>query len=91
MQPSRFEGKSITVREAQMLCKPVIITNYLTASSQIKDGVDGKIVPIDNEGCAMGLYDFILNKGLQELISEYLSKNDFAMKGEINKLYEIIE
>ena len=91
VQPSRFEGKSITVREAQMLCKPVIITNYLTASSQIKDGVDGKIVPIDNEGCAMGLYDFILNKGLQELISEYLSKNDFAMKGEINKLYEIIE
>ena len=35
VQPSRYEGKSVTVREAQMLCKPVVVTNYPTASSQI--------------------------------------------------------
>ena len=27
VQPSRYEGKSVTVREAQMLCKPVVVTN----------------------------------------------------------------
>ena len=51
VQPSRYEGKSVTVREAQILCKPVIITNYTTAPSQISDGVDGVIVPMDNEAC----------------------------------------
>ena len=46
-QPSRYEGKSVTVREAQMLCKPVIITNYATSQSQIQDRVDGVIVPME--------------------------------------------
>ena len=32
VQPSRYEGKSVTVREAQMPCKPVVVTNYPTAS-----------------------------------------------------------
>lgn len=31
VQPSCYEGKSVVVREAQMLCKPVIVTNYPTA------------------------------------------------------------
>ena len=37
-QPSRYEGKSVTVREAQMLCKPVAVTAYPTATSQVRDG-----------------------------------------------------
>ena len=66
VQPSRYEGKSVTVREAQMLRKPVVVTNYPTAKSQIRDGIDGVIVPIDNEGCALGMYDFIRNEDLQQ-------------------------
>lgn len=52
IQPSRYEGKAVTVREAQMLCKPVVITNFPTACSQLTDGVDGIIVPLENEACA---------------------------------------
>ena len=55
VQPSRFEGNSVTVREAQMLCKPVVVSDYPTAKSQIKDGMDGVIVPLDNAGCAQGI------------------------------------
>ena len=89
-QPSRYEGKSITVREAQMLCKPVVVTNYLTAPSQIKDGVDGRIVPMDNVGCAKGLCNFIQDKALQENISSYLAQHDYGSKEEVNKLYNLI-
>lgn len=77
-QPSRYEGKSVTVREAQMLCKPVVITNYATAKSQIKDGVDGVIVPKDNEGCAKGIADFIRNIQLQNEIKNYLHDHDYG-------------
>lgn len=90
VQPSRYEGKSITVREAQILCKPVVITNYATASSQVKDGIDGIIVPMDNDGCAKGIVDFILNTKLQGDIVEYLKKHDYGNMDEVEKLYKII-
>ena len=90
-QPSRYEGKSVTVREAQMLCKPVVITDYPTAKSQIKHGVDGIIVPMDNEGCANGMADFILNHQLQQQIVDYLRKNDFGNTEELNILYKLLD
>ena len=90
VQPSRYEGKSVTVREAQMLCKPVVVTNYPTAKSQIQDGVDGIIVPMDNEGCAQCLADFILNTELQEQITEHLRSHDYGNMGEVDKLYKLI-
>lgn len=90
VQPSRYEGKSVTVREAQMLCKPVVVTNYPTASSQIKNGLDGVIVPLDNEGCARGLAEFILDKDKQRQIVDYLSTHDFGNEGEVEKIYRLL-
>ncbi len=90
VQPSRYEGKSVTVREAQMLCKPVVVTNYPTAKSQIQDGIDGKIVSMDNEGCAEGLAEFILNSKLQEQIIEYLRSHDYGNMAEVEKLYKLL-
>lgn len=90
VQPSRYEGKSVTVREAQMLCKPVVVTNYPTAKSQIQDGIDGKIVPMDNEGCAQGIAEFILNTEMQKQITDYLMTHDYGNEAEVGKLYEII-
>ena len=89
-QPSRYEGKSVTVREAQMLCKPVVITNYATAKSQIRDGVDGVIVSKDNEGCASGIADFIRKKQLQNDIINYLHDHDYGNVEEVEKVYRMI-
>lgn len=90
VQPSRYEGKSVTVREAQMLCKPVVVTNYPTASSQIQDGKDGIIVPLNNEGCAKDLAEFILDKQKQEHIIDYLKAHDYGNVGEVEKIYDLI-
>lgn len=91
VQPSRYEGKSVTVREAQMLCKPVAVTAYLTAPSQIQDGVDGVIVPLDNEGAARGLADFIRDTELQSRITDYLRTHDYGNEGEVEKIYNLIK
>lgn len=91
VQPSRYEGKSVTVREAQMLCKPVVVTNYPTASSQIKNGIDGVIVPMDNEGCARGLAEVIMDKAQQERLVDYLKTHDYGNESEVDKIYRIIE
>ena len=90
VQPSRYEGKSVTVREAQMLYKPVVITNYPTASSQVKDGVDGVIVPLDNQACADGIVRFIRDKALQERIIDYLKTHDYGNESEVKKIYKLL-
>ncbi|MCE2617194.1 MAG: glycosyltransferase [Phocaeicola sp.] len=90
VQPSRYEGNSVTVREAQILCKPVVVTNYATAASQINDGLDGIIVPHDNTQCAEGIYNFIQNKSLQEKIIDYLKSHNYGNMREVEKVYRLI-
>lgn len=90
VQPSRYEGKSVTVREAQMLCKPVVVANYPTAASQINDGVDGVIVPLENEGCASGIVEFVKDVRKREKIVEYLGNHDYGNVSEIHKIYEML-
>ena len=90
IQPSRYEGNAVTVNEALILGKPVAITNYATAKSQINDGVDGVIVPLDNKDCAEGLMRFVNDKELQKKIAENISNIDFSKSDEIKKLYELI-
>ena len=91
VQPSRYEGKSITVREAQILCKPVIVTNYPTASSQIQSGLDGVIVPLEVDACAGEMTAFIRNVELQQKIVKYLQTHDYGNVGEIEKIYRLCE
>lgn len=90
VQPSRYEGKCVTVREAQILHKPVIITNYATSSSQLKDGYDGIIVPMDNEKCAVGIAKVIRDKELQKRLIENTKKSDYSNQEEIEKIYQLI-
>ncbi len=90
VQPSRYEGKSVTVREAQILCKPVIVTNYTTAGSQIRDGIDGVIVPLDNEACANGIINVVENKELLNSISAWLSTHDYGNESEVEKIYYLL-
>lgn len=91
VQPSRFEGKAITVTEAQILGKPVIVSNYTTASSQVADGVNGYIVPQDNEGCAAALVNLLKDKEKLERIMEYCQLHEFGNESEINKIMNLIQ
>ncbi len=90
IQPSRYEGNAVTVNEALILMKPVVITDYSTAKSQINDGVDGVVVPLDNELCAKGIADFIGNTQLQEKIKSNLSVTDFSNSQKIEELYKLM-
>lgn len=87
VQPSRYEGKCVTVREAQMLGKPVVITRYATSASQLEDGVDGVIVPMDNEGCAAGIADLLRDPARMERLSQTCKSRDYSNRQEVEKLY----
>lgn len=91
VQPSRYEGKSVAVREAQLLRKPVLITNYPTAKSQVEDGIDGIIAPLDNEKCAAEIKRVLDNKELMDQLAQNCGKRDYSNSQEIKKIYQLIE
>ena len=86
VQPSRYEGKAVTVREAQILCKPVVITHFPTAPSQLTDGVDGLIVPDSIDGAAEGLAAFIRDTNKQRLFINYLETHHYGNEEEAQKI-----
>lgn len=90
VQPSRYEGNSVTVREAQMLCRPVVVARYPTAASQVADGEDGVIVPLENEGCARGLAAVLRDAPLQQRLIAYLRSHDYGNEAEIEKFENLI-
>ena len=91
VQPSRYEGKSVTVREAQMLHKPVIISNYSTAKTQLEDGFDGIIVPQENKKCANRISEILRNEVLRQKLIENTYNVDYSNKEEIEKLYTLFK
>lgn len=91
VQPSRYEGKAVTVREAQLLGKPVLITRYVTSASQLEDGVDGVIAPMDNEGCAAGIAALLRDPSRMQRLSENCVKRDYTNSAEVEKIYALME
>ena len=91
VQPSRYEGKAVTVREAQLLGKPVVITDYATSDSQLEDGVDGVIVPMDNAGCAAGIAALLRDPARMQQLSENCAKRDYTNSAEAGKIYALME
>lgn len=91
VQPSRYEGKAVTVREAQLLGNPVVITDYATSGSQLEDGVDGVIVPMDNAGCAAGIAALLRDPARMQQLSENCAKRDYTNSAEVEKIYALME
>ena len=90
VQPSRYEGKSVVVREAQMLGKAVIITAYPTSSAQIESGVDGVIVPLPLEECTEAMAAALADSELRAAIENYVSSHDYGNEREAEKIYDML-
>lgn len=88
-QSSRYEGKAVTVSEAQILEKPVIITNYATAPSQLRDGTDGIIAPMDDESFAKKLYELACDDALRKKLCDNCTGSDYSNEDMANKLLEV--
>ncbi|MDO5482474.1 MAG: glycosyltransferase [Bacteroidaceae bacterium] len=90
IQPSRYEGHSVTVREAQILYKPVVVTNYATVQNQVKNGEDGVICGMNNEEIAEAIIELLKNEKKIDHIKEYLQSHDYGNESEVDKIYEIL-
>lgn len=90
VQPSRWEGKAVTVQEAQMLARPVIITRYPTSSSQVVDGEDGIICEMDNESIANSILELSLSPKRMNKLGATAQKMHPGNFEEVENLYDMI-
>ncbi|WP_052158865.1 glycosyltransferase [Halobacillus sp. BBL2006] len=91
VQPSRYEGKAVTVTEAMILKRPIIITNYPTAKSQIQDKVNGLICEIDAVKIAQTIEILYKDETLRRSFSFNIDVASLNNMGELEKLYELID
>ena len=90
VQSSLFEGKSIAIDEAKILCKPIVATNYETVYDVITDGKNGLIAEMTPTALAekvMALYE---NKELRDNILSYLKNENINNVSEINNYIKIL-
>ena len=91
LQPSRYEGKAVTVREAQMLARPVLITDFKTARSQVRDGFDAVIAPQDETAIADAIESLLQDEALRRELSQNTTAADYSNIAEVEKIYRMIE
>ena len=89
VQPSRYEGKAVTVTEAQILGKPVLITNYTTAQSQVKNNIDGYICDLSSEGIVNGIEKLYLDKEFRNKLSNECHKTNYSNNYILENLYKL--
>ena len=91
VQPSRYEGKSIAIDEAKILCKPILTTNYTTAKDQIENGVNGIISGNNPKELAFDIESVLNDVNLQKKLTLHLQNNQVDKSNvEVDKFYKII-
>ena len=90
VQASRFEGKSIAIDEAKILCKPIVITNFSTSKDQIINNKNGVISDMNSLSLANNIEKVICDKNLMDEIVANLKNEKMGNENEINRLYEVL-
>ncbi len=90
-QPSRHEGKPISVEEAKIMYKPILATRYLSAPEQLENGELGVLCDVSSDGIYEGIKKLLDSPALCDRLTETLSRRKFGNSGEIEKFYDMIK
>ena len=79
----------MSITEAKILKKPILVTNFISAKEQIINNKNGLIVNIDELSVANGLEKLIKDKNLRLNLIDELNKENWNIKDQISKICEI--
>lgn len=91
VHPSKFEGKSIALDEAKILCKPIVVTNFSTVNDQFSDRVNASICEMNPNDIAVKIEELITDSDLMNRYRSWLEQNRTSNESEINKLYSLLD
>ena len=90
VQPSRFEGKPISVEEAKIMRCPIVCADYLSAREQLAHGMYGLVADINPESLYHNIKRMLDDDALRERYVQTLSHEDFGNESEIDKFYDVL-
>lgn len=90
VQPSRFEGKSISLDEAKILCKPIVVTSFSTVADQFKDRVNASICEMNGKDLAKKIIELVKNQDLRIAYETHLREHVVDNSSEVVKLYAFL-
>lgn len=92
VQPSRFEGYSMTILEAMVLCRSILATKS-AAKEQINSGVNGLLCEASAEKIAESIEYLLIHDGEREKYHKALLKYSFDEANEkiMQSLYRLFE
>lgn len=91
VQPSRYEGYGLAIKEARILCKPIVATNFSVVHNQLLDKKNGLIVNMDSHSIYQGIKMIVEKPDLRRKFCKTLSEEQAGTEYEVDKLYEILE
>lgn len=91
VHPSKFEGKSIALDEAKLLCKPIVVTNFSTVNDQFADRHNASICEMTPKSIAESIEELIREDSLRNKYEENLKAEARDNTKEIEKLYQIFD
>ena len=91
VHPSRFEGKSIALDEAKILCKPIVVTDFSTVYDQFTDRVNASICKMTGNDLADAIWELINSKEMRQSYMNSLNANVKDNSSEVKKLYRFLE
>ena len=90
VQSSRYEGKSVVLDEAKILCTPIVATCYPTVADQVAEGKEGLITEMKPESLAQGVLRLVQDAELRESMQSYMMQHEYGNQQEVAKYIELI-
>lgn len=85
---TRFEGKSIAIQEAQILGKPVLVSDCSGNREQVTGDVDGLFCDLTPESICGGIQRLIHDPELRARLGRAAARRSFGDRAELDKLLE---
>ena len=87
---SQFEAHPMVANEALLLGKPVITTNYESASEVVENGVNGLICEMSVNGIYNSCKELVINQPLMDRLSKSAQKFEYQNDCIIDKVLRIV-
>ncbi len=90
IQPSRVEGQSLVLREAKVLHKPIVATNYTTVGDSLCHEENGLIVEMTPRGIADGVLRLVKDNKLKNALIQNLQAMPQGNEDELSRYISVM-
>ena len=88
---SRFEGKSIAIQEAQILGRPILVSDCSGNREQVVPDADGMMCALTPEDICAGVSELLHDEEKRRRLGAAAAQRQFTDESEISKLLCLIE